>query len=216
MKKALVLCNCGHTQDEVLDFKGIAAGDLGGAVVLEYDSLCKKSTVDKMASDLKAQGVEGVVIGACSPKLIDVTLQKKLGGLVYVVVPLREHVALPNADEGKDAAIKASSLLKVGLETIDLQKKLEAKDIAVAGKVLVVGGGISGITCALSLSKADVDVTLVENTGRLGGSLNDRKDLFPFDLDAGELVQARVKELEGRDNVHVLLESSVRDINGYP
>ena len=43
---------------------------------------------------------------------------------------------------------------------------------AINKKILVMGGGIAGITAATEASKAGYEVTLVEKEGKLGGKAN--------------------------------------------
>ena len=48
--------------------------------------------------------------------------------------------------------------------------------------VIIIGGGIAGLTCARHLCEHDISVLLVEASERIGGRLKtDRKDGFLFD-----------------------------------
>jgi heterodisulfide reductase subunit A len=54
--------------------------------------------------------------------------------------------------------------------------------------VLVVGGGPAGIEVAAKLSQLGIDITLIEQTDRLGGKLNKWNHLFPNGKPASDLL----------------------------
>jgi heterodisulfide reductase subunit A2 len=58
--------------------------------------------------------------------------------------------------------------------------------------VLVIGGGVAGMEASLKLSELGFSVTVVEQTGKLGGKLNQWDRLFPHNLPAKDLL-ARLK-----------------------
>jgi heterodisulfide reductase subunit A len=74
---------------------------------------------------------------------------------------------------------------------------------------LVIGGGPAGIEAARILGQAGYPVVLVEKDNRLGGVLNQLASSFPRWEDPADLVALRVKELEKRLTVKILLESTV-------
>ena len=47
------------------------------------------------------------------------------------------------------------------------------------GKILVIGGGISGVTTAIEASEVGRDVILVEKTPTLGGRVSGFHQYFP-------------------------------------
>ncbi|MEJ2023531.1 MAG: NAD(P)-binding protein, partial [Deltaproteobacteria bacterium] len=81
-------------------------------------------------------------------------------------------------------------------------------------KALVVGGGISGMIAARTLSKQGYQVALVEKNGALGGQA-----LNLFKTWKGENVQkslsALVREVEKDDNIAVHLNSSLGNVEGF-
>ncbi|MBL8990790.1 MAG: FAD-dependent oxidoreductase [Phycisphaerae bacterium] len=59
-----------------------------------------------------------------------------------------------------------------------------------AGRVLVIGGGLAGLTAAYELRSEQIDVTVLEATGRLGGRVVTMNDLVPGKVveGGGELI----------------------------
>jgi quinone-modifying oxidoreductase subunit QmoB len=87
-------------------------------------------------------------------------------------------------------------------------------------RILVVGGGISGLTAAREAAKAGYDVVLVEKTGTLGGwagQLHRRipaREPFADPADTG--VAALVDEVKKDKRIKVLLNSTLAKTAGAP
>lgn len=73
--------------------------------------------------------------------------------------------------------------------------------------VIVIGGGISGMTAASELSKLGLDVTLIEKEASLGGHVADWDRLFPDKKKASDVVDHARKGLDG---VNVLTGAEVK------
>ena len=65
------------------------------------------------------------------------------------------------------------------LTEADFDESLEEIEVEVNPRALVIGGGIAGMTCALSLANRGFEVKLIEKEDRLGGTLNNLYMLYP-------------------------------------
>lgn len=216
MKKALILCNCGHTQDKILDFDKIKNSMKGKYPILEYESLCQKKTLEKAMQEIKDNGYEAVVFGACTPKILDPLIQKKMKEISYEIVPLKEHCAIPHVNDAKGAAQKALNLLNMNLETIDNKEKLEIRNIELKRSVLVIGGGIAGIVSSSLLNDNDIKVHLIEKQDILGGKLNEINKISPSKRNAIEVVTEKLKLVENKERISIYLNSEIKEIKGSP
>lgn len=62
-------------------------------------------------------------------------------------------------------------------------------------KIVVIGGGLGGISAAISLAQSGFDVSLYEKNAHLGGKLNRlEQDGFGFDLGPSILTMPRIFE----------------------
>jgi heterodisulfide reductase subunit A2 len=77
-------------------------------------------------------------------------------------------------------------------------------------QILVIGGGIAGTEASVRLSGLGYQITLVEQSDKLGGKLNQWDRLFPEQKPAKELQQILVKGLN--TNIKPLLNTTVCDI----
>jgi len=77
-------------------------------------------------------------------------------------------------------------------------------------QILVIGGGVAGMEASAKLSNLGFSVTIVEQTDKLGGKLNQWDRLFPNSLPAKDLLQ-KLKSAVGSD-VHKYLNTEVVSI----
>jgi len=80
------------------------------------------------------------------------------------------------------------------------------------GSVMVVGGGISGIQAALSLTEAGYGVFLVEHSTSLGGMIPNLHRIYP--LCACCKVDPKIAAIEQNLNIKLMLNTSVLNISG--
>jgi quinone-modifying oxidoreductase subunit QmoB len=87
-------------------------------------------------------------------------------------------------------------------------------------KILVIGGGITGISAAIDAAKAGYEVTIVEKESALGGNAAKwRKQLptdYPFDKPTAPVIQAKIKELGSYPGIKVKTGILVARIAGQP
>ncbi len=192
------------------------------SLVRRHDFLCNADGVNTIRNDVDSEGVTHVVIAACSRRaktdafgFDDVALGR---------ANLREGViwVRPDTEEARETTQEmADDYLRMACAEIQYMKQPEANQNAGANKhILVVGGGVSGMTAAIEASKAGYGVLLVEKTGQLGGwavKLHKRvPDREPFadpqDTGASDLI----KSVDHDKNITVFLHSSITRTSGAP
>ena len=86
--------------------------------------------------------------------------------------------------------------------------------------ILVVGGGISGMTAAIEAANTGYPVTLVEKTGELGGAAakmwKDVPTRRPYTDPVDTSVAAMIAAIEGNDKITVHLNSTITKTSGAP
>ena len=86
--------------------------------------------------------------------------------------------------------------------------------------LLVVGGGVAGMTAALEAAKAGYPVTIVEKSGQLGGGAAFEYKRIPESMpyadpeDTG--IAEMISEIEGNDRITVHLNSTTTKTSGAP
>jgi heterodisulfide reductase subunit A len=112
------------------------------------------------------------------------------------------------------ATDKAKDLVRMAVANVALKEPLEEPELSVNQTALVIGGGISGMTAALSLARQGHPTHLVEKSSHLGGQA-----LSLYRTWKGEDIQAElnqmIQEVEQEPNLTVHLNSNITDVDGF-
>ena len=201
--------------------------EAGVGIVKTHPFLCGKEGLELLKQDIAGEGVNSLVIGACSRRVnFDIF---RFDGCLVDRVNLREQVVWTHPSTkkvGEEGGIDhiqmmAEDYLKMGV--IKIQKitlpepyKLDA----FCRKILVIGGGIAGISAAIDAAKAGYEITIVEKESSLGGyAAKVRKQLpveNPFENIIPPVISDRIKELESLPGITVKTNTVVARIAGQP
>jgi quinone-modifying oxidoreductase subunit QmoB len=106
----------------------------------------------------------------------------------------------------------------VRVEKIDLPEPYVVENLT--KKILVLGGGITGMSAAVDAAKAGYDVTIIEKTAALGGYAAQVRQqtpvTAPYDALIPPVVEAKIAAVEAMDNITVKTETEVARIAGQP
>lgn len=146
----------------------VVKSELKVAHCVRHPMLCSNDGVAAIKADLAAATIDGVVIAACSPRVMTDAFQ--LGAVPVVRANLREQVAWSQPAGTEDTAMLAADHVRMAVA--QAKRTLLPTPMATAEtstKLLVVGGGTTGLNAALEAARAGHDVLLVEKSDRLGG-----------------------------------------------
>jgi quinone-modifying oxidoreductase subunit QmoB len=223
-------CGIGEALD-VEAIKGVA--DEEGLTAKTHPILCGKEGVDLLNKEIEG-GVNSLVLCACSRRVMFDTF--RFDGCIVERVNLREGVVWSHPrsefpalteeekqDEDKFDRVQmmAEDYLKMGMarvEKVDLPEPYKLDNFS--KKVLVIGGGITGMSAALDAAKAGYEVTLVEKETQLGGAaLNWRSQLpvaDPYEELIPPMVGEKIAAVEAESNITVKTETMVARLAGQP
>ena len=191
-------------------------------VVREHEFLCNQSGVDLIKQDIDKEGVSHVVIAACSRRSKAETFNFE--NVAVSRANLREGViwATP-ADEDKKEIVQEMAADYVRMACAESAKMLIPRTNPNPGnnrRILVVGGGIVGMTAAIESAKTGYDVLLVEKTGSLGGWAAKLHKRVPFREPFAEPVDTGIavlkKQIEAEKKITVFLNSTISKTSGSP
>jgi heterodisulfide reductase subunit A2 len=170
----------------VIDVKAVveAVKKLPGvayATDLQYS--CSDLGQGTIKEAIKEHKLDRIVVSSCSPRMHEITFQRciEAAGLnryLYEMANIREQVSWVTPDKD-DATEKAIRLTEMAISKATQLHPLTPMKSPVEKKVLVIGGGISGIQAALDVSLAGYKVTLVERLPTIGGRMAQLEKTFP-------------------------------------
>jgi len=216
------VCHCGGNISDVVDVQKVieAAGKLPGVVVATTNMfMCSDPGQNAILEDVKNEGLDRVIVAACSPKLHETTFRKVLerGGLNPYLLEqanIREQVSWAS-DDPATATIKATSLVGAAVAKAAQLQPLEPIRVDTTARAVVVGAGVAGLRAACDIARAGIDVTLVERGATLGGNAAALDHLFPNEEPAGEVITRLVDNVLAQPRVTIFTEATVETVSGY-
>src|SRR4030065_830735 len=188
--------------------------------IKSHDILCNTDGIQLIKNDIKKDGINTIVIAACSPRVKYEEFD--FPGCITERVNIREFVAWMQPPKTDDNQNLADDYLVMGIVRA---QKGELPEPAIlenlCSTILVVGGGITGMTAALEAAKTGYQVVLVEKEPQLGGFANKLYKKIPtrdftnpviVDTDIDKVI----KEVESNPNVKVYKSSKVAKTEGQP
>ncbi len=222
IKIGVYVCHCGRNiaetvkVDKVVEF----AKNLPNVVVArDYKYMCSDPGQELIKKDIKEFGLNRIVVAACSPNLHESTFRKacKEAGLnpfLFQMASIRELDSWVSEDVEK-ATEKAKALVKAAVERVMLHEVLEIQKTKINPNVLIIGGGIAGISASLVLADAGVKVYLVEKEPTIGGHMAKFDKTFPTLDCAACILTPKMTAVKSHPNIELLTYSEVVDVEGY-
>ncbi len=208
---------------DALDIQGlahVATSEYSVPVCRQNPVLCSKEGVDFIRQDIADGAVDAVVIAACSPRVMtDVFSFPE--DQVLERVNLREQVAWSHAPQDEDTLMMAEDHLRMGIVRARESTPPDPFTVEDLSKtILVVGGGLAGMTAAREAARAGYGVVLVEKEEQLGGyakqvfklppHLPPYESPHPFDL------QQQIETLSTLENLKIYTGAQVSQVTGAP
>ena len=214
-------CGLGERLDTA-QLELIAQKEGKAQVVKSHEFLCNASGVQLIKDDIAKEGVNHVVIAACSRR--SKTDAFNFDNVTLSRANLREGVIwiTPDSEDKKELVQEmANDYVRMACaESAKMQVPQANPGHGNNKRILVVGGGISGMTAALEASKTGYDVLLVEKTGSLGGMAAKLAKRVPFrephDAPVDTGVADLIKKIESDKHIKLFLNSTVSKTSGAP
>ncbi len=186
-KIGLFICDCGKTLSQTMDYDSLIS-DLKKSGKFEFivrESVLCRSDLEKMLKKLKESKVDKVIVAACTPKLYESTWGHLLedAGMNYydlVIANIREQCAWVHKDEPKESVTeKARGLILSAANRAEVLEEIPREKIPITQKVVVIGGGIAGLTAAQELAELGIEVNVIEKKPTVGGLCLELGTVFP-------------------------------------
>jgi len=218
----VLLCGCGEEITSVIDLEQIAESirELPSVAYVEQVSyLCYSDARKKISKWVRKHKVNHLVIGACTPYINALLFKKSveeigLNSSLIQTVNLREDVAWVHRNSPTAATEKARRLLAMAIEVARSQESLPLSPQTVNPRALVIGGGLVGMTAALSIAQQGFEVHLVERSSELGGNLKHMHST----LEGGD-TQALLKNIttlvKTNNLIRLYMETELVEARGY-
>ena len=216
------VCHCGINISGVVDVPSVR--DYAASLpYVEYvnDNLytCSQDTQEAIAKVISENRLNRIVVAACTPKTHEPLFQETLvaAGLnkyLFEMTNIRNQDSWVHKNDPQMATEKARDLVRMAVAKVALMEPLTETELEINPKALVVGGGISGMAAAQSLSDQGYAVCLVEREPFLGG-----QGSLLFRTWKGEDVQMNLSEMiqkiQADPNIDLRLNTELAGVEGF-
>jgi heterodisulfide reductase subunit A len=177
----VIFCLCKRSEKPLGDaacgvLKGVEAKDRV-TWASTHPALCSTDGIDFLIRAIKEQNLEGLAIVCATSRSVGPTLKKA------VTRETGRSVALRFVDLDLDTITPVSSDKTVEALSNAVNELRRRKRPQVTGpfsqRVMVIGGGISGMTAALDLGNAGYETILVDRLPSIGGRMLQLSETFP-------------------------------------
>ncbi len=221
-KIGVFVCHCGANISSIVDVPSTVdyCKTLPNVVHAQNQVFSCATNSAKQITDLaKEKGLNRVVVAACSPRTLeplfrDTLREAGINQYYYEMANIREHCSWVHQKEKEDATSKAKDIIRMSVARACHLDPLQEFDLPVHKAALVVGGGIAGLTSALSIANQGHEVHLVEKAHDLGGVA--RRIHYTLDgLDVQAYLADLIAKVYRHPSVHVYTDATITSAAGY-
>ena len=221
-KVGVFVCHCGVNIAGTVDIGRVVEALSrypGVAHATDYIYMCSEPGQNLIREKIREHKLDRLVVACCTPTLHETTFRGAIASeginpYQCEIANIREQCSWVHTDE-KEATDKAIKIIESMVEKVLLDEALEPISVPVTKRVLVIGGGISGIQAALDAANSGFEVTLVEKSPSIGGHMIQLSETFPT-LDCSQcILTPKMVEVSHHPKVKLMTYSEVQEVSGY-
>jgi len=217
------VCQCGSNIAPVINVEDLTkyAGTLSNVVYTEQmDYPCSQHGQTRIITAIKEHELNRIVVAGCSPRLYEPTFQRciskaDLNPWLFEMANIREFSSYCHQNMPKEATEKAKGIVRAAVAKARLLEPLQPIELPVTKKVMVIGGGISGINAALDLADMGFKVYVVEKTETIGGYMALLDKTFPT-LDCSICIEGpKMVDVGRHPNIEIVSFADILKVEGH-
>jgi heterodisulfide reductase subunit A len=222
MRVGVFICHCGNNIAGTVDVARVAeeTRKIPGVVyATDYMYTCSEPGQDEIKETIKREGLNRVVVAACSPRMHELTFRRTvekagLNRYFFEMANIREHVSW--VGENKEANTnKAIEAVRMAVMKVMQDKALFSSSFKVSKRVLVIGGGVAGMQAALDCADGGHQTVIVEKSPSVGGMMARLDKTFPTIDCSICILGPKMVDVAQHDLITLHAYSEIEDIKGY-
>ncbi len=216
------VCHCGINIASTVDVEKVTAAiEHDPDVIFATHSMyaCSDASLSSVKEAIAAHRLNRIVVASCTPRthepLFRETLREAgLNPYLFDLSNIRDQCSWVHASQPEAATQKAIELVRMSIARARHLSPQLGETLAINQLGLVIGGGLSGMTAALSLAEQGFKVHLVEKTASLGGHLRDIHGTLEHEA-ISDFTDSLVQKVKTHPHVILHLETAVAGIAGH-
>ncbi|MBL7146277.1 MAG: FAD-dependent oxidoreductase [Phycisphaerae bacterium] len=216
------VCHCGSNIGGVINCEEVAnyarnLKDVKFSTNLMYT--CSPDGLQKIKEGIEEYDLNRIVVASCTPRTHEPLFQKTIreGGLnpyLFEMANIRDQCTWVHTRLGEVTEKKAIDLVRMAVGRARTIEPLATSTYVPKRSALVVGGGVAGMTTALSIANQGFSVHLVEKSDALGGNLSKIKTTVEG-FKPPELLKQLESQVTSNDKITVYKKSTVKHCKGF-
>lgn len=180
---------------------------------------CATNSAKQITDVTRELGLNRVIVAACSPRTLeplfrDTVREAGINQYYFEMANIREHNSWVHSKEKDEATQKAKDIIRMSVARARRLAPLQEFDLTVNKAALVLGGGVAGMNCALSIANQGHEVHLVEKASELGGMARKIHSTL-YGLDIQEYVRDLIAKVYKHPLIRVYHEATIDEATGY-
>ncbi|MDR1509494.1 MAG: FAD-dependent oxidoreductase [Synergistaceae bacterium] len=180
---------------------------------------CSVDAQKTISERIAEYGLNRVVVASCTPRTHEplfrnVLMSAGLNPYLFTMANIRDQCSWVHMEDRASATEKAKELVTMAVGKAIGAKQLVRKKIPVEHAALVIGGGVTGMKCAMELSGMGYHVHIAERGPEFGGharSLAYDRAGRPMSPRIDDLIQSVLNDR----NIEIHTSSIISSIDGY-
>ena len=222
LRIGVFVCHCGANIASVVDVAGVAeyARTLPGVVYADHPLYtCSQDSQEGIRDIIRKHKLNRVSISACSPStheplFMSTLRQAGINKYFFDMANIRDQCSWVHPTEPALATEKSKRLMRMSVANVSQTRPLTELEFDVDSSLLIIGGGVAGMTAALEAAKQGFGVYLVEQQATLGGMAQSlRRSMDGQDI--GLYVQRLKERVMNNDAIKLFMNSMVIDQKGF-
>ena len=221
LRLGIFICKCGTNIAGVIDTKQVVefAKKLPNVVWAQENLFsCSSDATKEMTRIVKEKGITRLLVASCTPRthlpiFQDVMKAAGLNPGLVTMANIREQCAWVHKKDPLVATEKGKKLVEAAAGKVLGSKPLSFLSSSVIKRVLILGGGVAGLTAATTIAEHGIKVTIVEKTGKLGG-----RGLDSLEGPEGANLKAHIEKLilkvNANSKIDVFLNAELVNFSG--
>lgn len=223
LRIGVFICHCGFNIGGVVDVPAVVqyAKTLPSVVCAEENLYtCSAIGLSAIKECIKKHDLNRVIVASCTPATHEPLFRNTceeagLNKYLFEMVNIREHSSWVHMHHPKEATEKAKDLIRMAVAKASYLEPQTEPELEINPSALVIGGGIAGMSAAMSLARQGFSVHLVEKEAELGGMLRNLHKLQPTGRDASEVLREAVTAIKANKKIKLHMSTSVKEVDGF-
>ncbi len=216
------VCHCGINIAGVVDVPAVTDYARTLPQVVHADHLvfsCATDSLEQIRRAVREHGLNRVVVAACSPRTHEPLFQENLrqAGLnkyLFEMANIRDQDAWVHQGEPERATALAQDLIRMAVGRARNLEPFQETRFQVVPRGLIVGGGLAGLSAALTLAEAGYECTIVEQQPEPGGLAR-----LPHQTSDGlqirDYLETVATRVQNHPRIQILTDARVVDFRGH-